>query len=415
MSGDASTPPSADRGAPTVSNVVAPSGLAPDVRGTASALAPVVEAVDLVLDEILAQRAAQLEAIDPGLESVGREIGRLVRGGGKRLRPAFVYWGHRATGAAHDEVAIAAGAAVELLHGFALIQDDVMDRASQRRGQPTVHEVLAQDYRDGALRGSAEASGGKDGPGTRAAGDSPDGATSPHDPLGDAAWFGYSAAILASDLAVAWAGELLATAVESREHAVEARRVFADLRVEVIGGQYLDLRLAGLADATAADALRVALLKSGRYTVTRPLQLGATIAGADPELLTTLQVYGDAVGTAFQLRDDVLGLFGDPRKTGKSALGDLREGKRTLLMIAALERADDAQRGALLGTLGDPQLDEAAADRVRDIVVDTGTLAYVEELSEQRQRTARDALVDLPDPARTALGELADLVVSRVT
>lgn len=361
--------------------------------------------VDRLLHDVLDQRVAQLEAIDPGLEPLGREIRRLVVGGGKRLRPAFVYWGHRATGADHDDVAIAAGAAVEMLHGFALMQDDVMDRSNRRRGAPTAHEILAQEYRDGELRTQAEAS-------RRPVGDSAD---DDHrgDPPGDAAWFGFSAAILASDLAVAWATELLASATLPEGRAAAARRVFADLRVEVIGGQYLDLRLAGLRDASATDALRVALLKSGRYTVTRPLQLGATIAGGGTEVIDTLQTYGDAVGTAFQLRDDVLGLFGDPERTGKSAVGDLREGKRTLLVVAALERSDPAQRAALSATLGDPDVDESAADRVRDIVVDTGTLAYVEGLAEQRQHVAKDALGNVPEPAKAALSDLADLVVSR--
>lgn len=363
----------------------------------ADALEPVVGPVGEVLRAVLDERVAQLTANDPALATLGREVRRLVQNGGKRLRPAFVYWGHRATGADHDDMLVTAGAAVELLHAFALIQDDVMDRSSRRRGEPTVHEVLAADYRAGDLRVDSERRS-----------DRP--ATAAH---GDPAWFGYSAAILASDLAVAWSTEVLAEAPVQPDRTDRVRRLFADLRVEVIGGQYLDLRLAGLDDATADDALRVALLKSGRYTVTRPLQLGAAIGETTDEVDRVLAVYGDAIGVAFQLRDDVLGLFGDPDRTGKSAVSDIREGKRTMLVIAALERANELQRSVLLETLGDPDVDETGADRVRQIVEETGTLAYVEDLAAERQDTARQALTTLPDPARTALGQLADLVVSR--
>lgn len=368
-----------------------PAGLAPDVTGTGAgdattgtaALDTVQEPVDRLLADFLADRVDDLCLLDPALERIGRQVQGLVRVGGKRLRPAFVYWGHRASGADHDDGVFAAAAAVELLHTFALIHDDVMDRSEVRRGRPAVHVALAEAHGEESL-------------------------------IGDPAWFGVGGAILAGDLAFVWSDRLFDEAPLPEAHFARARAVFTELRVEVMAGQYLDLRLAGLATAQESDALRVALLKSGRYTVTRPLQLGAAIGGGDPELDAALTGYGDAIGLAFQLRDDVLGLFGDPTTTGKGALEDLREGKRTLLVIRAMKRSSPAAADTLRGLLGDPDLDDADADRAREIVRGSGALASVEELLDQQQGRARSHLTGIDGPARSALEGLADLALFRV-
>jgi geranylgeranyl diphosphate synthase type I len=191
--------------------------------------------------------------------------------------------------------------------------------------------------------------------------------------------------------------------------------VFTDLRREVIAGQYLDLVLAADDGAREDGARQVALLKSARYTVTRPLLLGAALAPADDggRVQRALRAYGDAVGLAFQMRDDVLGLYGDPAETGKSALDDLREGKRTLLVLRAIRLADDAQRGVLRACLGDPRLDEAQADEARAVVAATGALASVEALIAAQHAVAVAAVADLPEPARISLTELADLAICR--
>jgi geranylgeranyl diphosphate synthase, type I len=348
-----------------------------------AALDSVSAAVSAQLTEFLDLRTTELAGLDPALEPIGREVAELVDAGGKRLRPAFVYWGHRATGAEHDDGVFGPAAAVELLHTFALIHDDIMDRSPERRGRPAVHEALAGVHAAEGLRG-------------------------------DPGWFGVGSAILAGDLAFVWADQLLDTAHLPPEARERARRVFTDLRIEVMAGQYLDLRLAGLAAAGEPEALRVALLKSGRYTVTRPLQLGAAIGQGGAVLDAALTAFGDAVGLAFQLRDDVLGLFGDPATTGKGATEDLREGKRTLLMLRALELAAPSERELVTALLGDPELDEGDAARVRQIVVDTGALASVEQLLVVKQEQARTALAPVPSPAREALEELADLALFRV-
>jgi geranylgeranyl diphosphate synthase type I len=276
------------------------------------------------------------------------------------------------------------GGAIELLHTFALLHDDVMDRSMRRRDRPTAHVGFAASHVERGLHGDPE-------------------------------WFGTSVAILAGDLAFVWADELLDSAHLPDPAKARARRVFNALRAEVMAGQYLDLLHAADPAADEATALRVALLKSARYTVTRPLQLGAALAegDVDPEIGAALQRYGDAVGVGFQLRDDVLGLFGNPRETGKSTLDDLREGKRTLLVLRARRLADEKQRALIDSSLGDPTLDEGRAEEVRDIVASTGALASVELLIEHQHSLAIEALGAVPGTARSALRALAAVAIRR--
>ncbi len=346
---------------------------------------PVHDPLQALLSTFLTAKERELAVIDPRLTELTGAVGALVAAGGKRLRPAFVYWGHRATGAVHDPGVIHPAAAVELLHTFALLHDDVMDRSAQRRGVPTAHVALATTHR-------AEGR------------------------LGDPDWYGVSAAVLAGDLAFVWADELLDSAPLPERVLMEARAEFTRLRTEVTAGQHLDLRLCAESSAAETGAQRVALLKSARYTVTRPLLIGAALAGdAEPGLLDALRTYGDAVGTAFQMRDDVLGVFGDPSRTGKSTVDDLREGKRTVLALRALRLAGPSGRRLLQGALGDPNLTPERAARCADVIADSGALASVETLISSLRAEADEALEVLPEPATGALTTLADLSVDRAT
>lgn len=366
------------------------------------ALDPVRVAVDEVLDRFLAERERDAALTGPPAAALAAQVRALVGAGGKRLRPAFTYWGHRATGEAHDDRVLRVAAAMELLHTFALVHDDVMDRSDRRRGRPTAQVALAERHRRDGL-------------------------------AGDSAWYGVSAALLAGDLAFVWADQLLETAGLGEDAMGRARQVFSTLRTEVVGGQALDLHLSQAPEADEAAAQRVALLKSARYTVTRPLQLGAVLAPraespgagagaagldaagpvADPAVLRTLAAYGDAVGLALQMRDDVLGLFGDPAVTGKSRLDDLREGKRTVLVLRALDLAGGRDRALLAGTLGNPDLDERDAAACRAVVARSGALASVEALIENRLAVGRHVIAGLYEPARQALDQLAGLAVRR--
>ena len=346
------------------------------------ALEPVTRAIPARLGSFTDERIADLERMDPALVPIGRQIAGMVLSGGKRLRPAFVYWGFRAAGASDPHRPLVPGAAIELLHTFALIHDDIMDRSPQRHGRPAVHVGLSRTHGDERL-------------------------------VSDPEWFGISGAILAGDLASVWADALFDTTDFPGGVEPDVRRVYTDLRVEVMAGQYLDLRLAGMADADEGYATRVALLKSGRYSCTRPLLLGAALGGGSGALADALATYGDAAGLAFQLRDDVLGLFGDPEETGKGVLEDLREGKRTLLILRARSLASGAARHELDRMLGDADVVDADAERARQIVTDTGALGQIESVLAHKLDAARTAIRDVPDPARAALAELADYAVAR--
>ena len=344
-------------------------------------LTPIREPVDELLEQFMWARAAELDELDPRLAVLGREIAGLIVGRGKRLRPAFVYWGYRAGGGGDDLAVVHVAAAIEMLHTFALLHDDVMDRAETRRGRPAARRGFAAAYAAERLEGDRE-------------------------------WFGTSAAILAGDLAFVWADQLLDAAPSPC--LARVRRIFTTLRVEVMAGQYLDLRLEGATSVHPDEARRVALLKSGRYTVTRPLQLGWALAdGPDGSVARALARYGDAIGLAFQLRDDILGLFGDSALTGKSSCDDLRAGKRTLLMLRALTMASPPQRAVLERSLGDRNLDDLAVERCREIVAESGALASVETLLVAQLAAAIEAVGELPDPTRSALAGLAASAVHR--
>ena len=356
-----------------------PSWTAPDRRRVDDPFEPIQGPVEEILARYVAHQTAALVDLDPALAAVAGEIGELIAAGGKRLRPAFVYWGHRATGAGHDSGVIDVAAAVEMLHTFALLHDDVMDRATCRRGRRTAQQAFVTTHRDDGLRGDGD-------------------------------WFGTSAAILAGDLAFVWADDLLDRAPLPAAAIARARRVFTALRVEVMAGQYLDLRLDRLTAADPSTAQRVALLKSGRYTVTRPLAIGQAIVGAeDTPTARALATYGDALGLAFQMRDDVLGLLGEPERTGKSCTSDLREGKRTVLISRALALATPAQRAVLEAALGDAELDEGSAERCRTIVVESGALGVGRDgrarQLRRRRRRGEDAARASPRRARGAVVE----------
>ena len=368
----------------------------PAATGLDAALTRVVAPVEKRLRSFLAGRAEDLTRLAPDVADLTGAVERLVAPG-RQAAPAGLRplgprrhrgsstggssTGGSSTGGSSTGI-VDAAAAVELLHTFALIHDDVMDRSEVRRGGPATHRELAR-ARPGAGDGPA------------------------------AEWYGTSAAVLAGDLAYLWADELFDEAVGDDPAGRRARRVFHTLRAEVIAGQYLDLRLSAETQPTEDAARRVALLKSARYTVTRPLQLGAALGGGPAELDTVLGAYGDAVGLAFQLRDDVLGLFGEPADTGKGCLDDLREGKRTLLVVRALGLADDAQRRVITAALGDPALDAEGAARCREAVASTGALASIEALLADLRHTAVAAIDGLAAPTREALGTLADFAAYR--
>ncbi|EWC64572.1 Octaprenyl diphosphate synthase [Actinokineospora spheciospongiae] len=353
------------------------------VSGKALAAA-VRRQVDVVLDGFLAGKAANAadECLPPVVDTVRRFVA-----GGKRLRPVFCHCGWLAAGGDPDERAVAAvGAALELFHSFALIHDDLMDGSDLRRGNPTVHREPAARCPDRAGGTAAVA----------------------------ADRFGENAAILLGDLCLVWSDELLHGTGFDADRVAAARPFLDAMRTEVMAGQYLDLHHRPAGDALA-HAWRVVRLKTARYTVERPLQIGVALAGGDAELARRCAEYGRPLGEAFQLRDDLLGVFGDPAVTGKPVLDDLREGKPTVLVAVAGQRATAAQRAVLRELYGNPLLDEAGAAALRAVIDGTGAAALVERLIADRTEQALSALADsaIPHPVRGVLADLADTVVHR--
>ncbi len=328
----------------------------------------------------MAAERARWSAVDPDLGWPIEALDGLVSSGGKRLRPAFCHWGFvGAGGDPDDDRSIDAGAAFELLHAFALFHDDVMDGSATRRGTRTTHLVFADHH--GA-----------------------------HEWTGEARRFGEGVAILVGDLAFVYADQLLRGAPDS------VWEVWSELRIELNVGQYLDILGTARRERDPTTAQRIARYKSGKYTVERPLHVGALLAAPDrgAELLPALSAYGLPLGDAFQMRDDVLGAFGDQALTGKPVGDDLREGKPTALLALAT-RAATAAQATLLGRVGTPDL---AADEVRaiqQVLIDTGALAQLEEIIDGLAHDALDALDQAPltDDARKALTELAHYVAWR--
>jgi geranylgeranyl diphosphate synthase type I len=334
--------------------------------------------VETLVAEFIERERVRWTALDASLEEPVRSLRELVLNGGKRLRPAFCHWGFVAAGGDPDDPAVVrAGAAFEMLQAFALIHDDVMDGSAVRRGAPAVHRRFMTNHLDRSAAGEARR-------------------------------FGEGVAILVGDLAHVYADQLLP------DGPPEVGHIWDELRIELNVGQYLDLIGTATSQRDRAGSRRIARYKSGRYTIERPLQLGASLAGAHDRLAEPLSRYGDPLGEAFQQRDDVLGAFGDSSRTGKPVGDDLREGKPTLLLAVAHENASPAQL-AVLARVGDADLDDDAVADVQAVLRDTGALDLVEHEIDDLVTRAVAALDPLAvDPmVKVALRDLADFVVDR--
>ncbi|MEU4527002.1 polyprenyl synthetase family protein [Micromonospora ureilytica] len=342
-----------------------------------------VTAVDETLSTFLTAEVETLNDIDASMGSFAATAREAVLTGGKRIRPTFAYWGWRGSvgGTAALAPVLPALAALELLHTFALVHDDVMDASTTRRGRPTTHVALAEQHVAAGHRG-------------------------------DPGRFGEAVAVLVGDLCMVWADQLLAHASVPSTRLLEVRRCYDQMRVETVAGQYLDVLGENDPVSWSVDrALRVARYKTASYTVQRPLLFGACLAGVpvDDPLVSAYTRYGLAVGEAFQLRDDLLGVYGDPAATGKPAGDDLRTGKPTTLLMLARELATPAQLTALERAADGP------VETLARLVAETGAVARVEQMIAERVGDALAALDAAPvdQTARTALTGLATAAANR--
>ncbi|MDX3242622.1 polyprenyl synthetase family protein [Streptomyces sp. ME18-1-4] len=301
--------------------------------------------------------------------------------GGKRIRPILTVLGWQAAGGENDlTTVVRVAASLEMFHAFALIHDDIMDDSDTRRGRPTIHRILAGKRGDDRTER-----------------------------------FGMGGAVLLGDLAFAWSDDLLHTADLTPAQSAAVLPILAEMRTEVMLGQYLDLRATGELTDDVDATLTVNRYKTAKYTVERPLHIGAALAGADAPTLAACTAFALPLGEAFQLRDDLLGVYGEIRDTGKSRLDDLRAGKNTTLVALALRAGDAAQRARLRTLIGDPGLDETGAEEVRAIFAATGARDTVERMIDDRYRRALGVLDAAPFTADavTALKHLSATATRR--
>lgn len=324
--------------------------------------------LDLARDEVnarlrafLAHQSRALNEISPALESVSSALSDFILDSGKRLRPLFAYAGLVASGVEATAHHYSAMASLELLQACALVHDDLMDRSDTRRGKPSIHRRFETLHRDHSMRGSAEG-------------------------------FGDSSAILIGDLALIWSDQMLHTSGISSEKLLDLLPIFDEMRVELMAGQFLDVYEQGQRDHNADRALRIARYKSGKYTIEKPLHFGARLGSESDELAQALSGYGLPLGEAFQLRDDLLGVFGDPSITGKPAGDDLREGKRTVLIAMTYETMKPEQREDFEAHFGRQDLTISHIDHLRAIISSTGADQRVEELISHLTSRALSAL-----------------------
>ena len=346
--------------------------------------------VQCCIDDVLTAQADVLAEVGPDVKDLLRAIESLLSGG-KRLRAAFLYWGYRAAGQPDSDAAVRLATSMEFFQAAALIHDDVMDDSDTRRGMPAAHRAMAADHTG---RGW----------------------------LGDAERFGLAGAILAGNLCLTWTDELYATSGVPHEHLERARPMFARMRSQLMAGQFLDVVESvrpweGLPEGERISrAEQVIRYKSAKYTVEHPLLIGATAGGLDEPDVRALSDYGLDLGHAFQLRDDVLGVFGDPSTTGKPAGDDLREGKRTVLVARTLSGTSPAGRRRVEALLGDRSLTDEEVDELRGIITDSGAVADVEAEIERlaaRARVALSAASSLGAEASTVLDGLIDTTTAR--
>jgi geranylgeranyl diphosphate synthase type I len=325
-----------------------------------ASLTDIAKRVDARIEELLTAEIARWQAVDPDLVAPLTALRDLVMAGGKRLRPAFCHWAYVGAGGAPEDDAVArAGAALELLHTFALVHDDVMDGSARRRGRSTVHRVFEDLHEADGWRGEGRR-------------------------------FGEGVAILVGDLAFVYADHLMGEAPRP------ALDVFTELRLEVNIGQYLDLLGTARGRVDLERARRICRYKSGKYTIERPLHLGAALAGRLDDLAAPLSAYGEPLGEAFQLRDDLLGVFGDTSVTGKPVGEDLREGKPTALHAWAAGRATGGDAVLLSQRFGAADLTADEVGALQAVLESTGARHEVERAIERLTSEALGALAGLP-------------------
>jgi geranylgeranyl diphosphate synthase type I len=337
----------------------------------ASLLADVKHRVDAHLTRFFEQKREHARGLSAPSEELADALREFTMRGGKRTRPAILIAGHQAiAGETPLDPLLDACAGLELLQSYLLVHDDWMDQDAERRGGITLHRLFADRTKDAHL--------------------------------------GASIAILAGDLGNAFAIELVARSAALSQHGAAALEVFWTMQRDVVYGQALDL-------IAFRDVSLIQRLKTGSYSVKGPLLLGAVLAGASADQRAALERYAEPAGLAFQTRDDLLGVFGSPEKTGKPAGNDLRAGKRTALIEEAEARLSESERAPLTAVFGKAHATDAAIASALELLTRCGAQAAVEARIEKLDREAQAALqaADLREPGRVHLEQLARMFAYR--
>ncbi|MDQ0791862.1 polyprenyl synthetase family protein [Streptomyces sp. B1I3] len=335
--------------------------------------------VDQELERFVRTEIDALLAVDEALAPLG-DVLTAVTAHGKRLRSSFCYWGWRAAGQPDSDAMVRAAASMELVHAAAVVHDDIIDESGLRHGLPTAHVALRKVFPEKPRR-TARA---------------------------------RSLAMLAGDLLMAWAGQLFATCGLPAAYLAQARGLWGVLARELIAGEALEI-LHTAAEPDVRRSLKVIRYKTAKYTVEHPLHIGAALAGADTRVREVFSAYGLPLGEAFQLRDDLMGLFGEPATTGKANTDDLTGARPTALMALAQQAATPTERAELAGLLGRGGLTSGQLERVRAVVERTGARRRIEDMIAERVALATGALhgAGLPEDARRAMTHLATASTAR--
>ena len=331
------------------------------------------------------EQSAYLLSISPELHPVSSALSSFLLDSGKRLRPLFAYAGVKSAGGALTVEITKAISSLELLQGCALIHDDLMDGSDTRRGKPSIHRHFESIHVQDELEGFAPA-------------------------------YGLASAVLLGDLALVWSNQLLNTSGISNDELHRVLPIFDEMRVELMAGQFLDIHEQTQKETDLSRSMKIARYKSGKYTIERPLHMGAALAGQpSPALLGALSDYGLPLGEAFQFRDDLLGVFGDPSVTGKPAGDDLREGKRTVLIAMTDAKSTDSMKAESRKYFGRSDIDDKGVAILQEMIVSTGAKAQLETMIDNLTSKALKAIENpaIYNSGRDLLNELALIATKR--
>lgn len=345
--------------------------------------------IDKFLETYLNEKLIALKALDPLGEETGELLKEFSLNGGKRFRAAFTYYGYRAAGEGDEENILYASAAMELLHSFFLIHDDIIDKSDLRRGSPSIHVRYKQIYENKGFLSNLEDSG--------------------------KTHLTSSMAIINGDACSALAYEALIDSGFQAEKIVQVLKVMHEIVKFTAIGELLDIIATIRRDATEEEVLKMHYLKTARYTIEGPLHAGAILHGTTPSTLALLSKYAIPVGIAFQIHDDILGIYGTEEQLGKPVGSDIREGKQTLLTVSAFKNAPPSQKKKLESFIGNPHVTKADIDEVKRIIEDTGSLDYSKMKEIQLIEEGRNALLDSPirEDIKDILLGTADLLIER--